>query len=333
MPPPLDGSSMSPLKFGILGCGRIVQRGLIPGLKGSQLAVLHALASERPGVAQEWATTHGVPHAYDSYQAVLDNPEVDAVYIPCTGEEHIRWTLAAAKAGKHVLCEKPLALNMEEAHEMVEACRSAGVILQEAFMWRHHPRSKMARALVRQGAIGPLRQIVASFSFDIDRNDWRLLPERGGGAMWDVGCYGVNCSRYFTETEPTQIDSSAHWWPTGVDMTMRIGLTFPGDILANVDCSFELPYRCQAEIVGEKGTILIEDAFVPPDVSVLKIKRGVDKDTPWEEIQIPAANQYAEQVNDFCRSISAGHLVDPGEDGLANMKVLELAHQLAAGRS
>ncbi len=324
---------MSLLKFGILGCGRIVQRGLIPGLKGSTTAVLHALASERPGVAQEWATTHGAAKAYDSYQALLDDSEIDAVYIPCTGEHHHRWTIAAAKAGKHVLCEKPLALNTDESREMIDACHVAGVILQEAFMWRHHPRAKMARELVRSGAIGQLRQIVASFSFDIDQTDWRLDPDRGGGAMWDVGCYGVNCARFFAESEPSRIDSSAHWWPTGVDMSMRIGLTFPGEILANIDCSFELPYRCQAEIVGDKGRILLEDAFVPPDNSVLKIKRNCDGATPWEEITIPTANQYAEQVNDFCLSIAAGQLVDPGENGLANMKVLELAHQLAAGQS
>lgn len=323
---------MSRLKFGILGCGRIVHRGLIPGLKGSQLGVLHALASERPGVAKEWAQTHGVPQAYDNYRAILDDPEIDAVYIPCTGEMHRQWTIAAAHAGKHILCEKPLALNMEEAQEMVDVCRDEGVILMEAFMWRHHPRAKLARALVRQGAIGPLRQIVASFSFDIDRNDWRLIPERGGGAMWDVGCYGVNCSRFFTESEPIRIDSSARWWPTGVDMSMRIGLTFPGEVLANIDCSFEQPYRCRAEIVGEKGRILLEDAFVPLDHSVLKIQRNCNQETPWEEIAIPAANQYSEQVDDFCRSIESGSLVDPGEDGLANMKVLELAHQLAAAQ-
>lgn len=323
---------MSRVKFGILGCGRIVHRGLIPGLKDSTTAVLHALASERAGVASEWAAKHGVPKAYDSYQAILDDPEIAAVYIPCTGEHHHRWVIAAAKAGKHVLCEKPLALNVEQSQEMIAACRKAGVILQEAFMWRHHPRAKMARDLVRQGAIGPLRQIVASFSFDIDRSDWRLDPARGGGAMWDVGCYGVNCSRFFAETEPTRIDASAHWWPTGVDMSMRIGLTFPGEILANIDCSFELPYRCQAELVGEKGRILLEDAFVPPDNSVIKIKRNCDKETPWEQIAVPVANQYAEQVNDFCRSIVAGKLVEPGEDGLANMQVLEQALATAASR-
>lgn len=113
---------------------------------------------------------------------------------------------------------------------------------------------------------------------------------------------------------------------------MRIGLTFPGEVLVNIDCSFEQPYRCQAEIVGDRGRILLEDAFVPPEHSVIKIRCNADQKTPWEEIAIPVANQYAEQVIDFCKLIEAGQLLDPGEDGLANMKVLELAQELAAGQ-
>src|SRR5690606_9222323 len=114
------------------------------------------------------------------------DPQVDAVYIPCTGDLHATWTIAAAKAGKHVLCEKPLARTVEEARQMIEACEAAGVVLQEAFMWRHHPRSLRARQLLQEGAIGPLRLIVVNFSFDIDRSDWRMQPEKGGGAMWDI---------------------------------------------------------------------------------------------------------------------------------------------------
>jgi xylose dehydrogenase (NAD/NADP) len=312
-----------PIRIGSLGCGRIVARGLLPGMKDSKLAVLHALASERPGVAQEMAAKNGVPKAYDSYQALLDDPEVDAVYIPCTGELHKPWTLAAAKAGKHVLCEKPLALTVAEADEMVLGCLRAGVVLQEAFMWRHHPRSIAARKLVRDGVIGDLRLVNASFSFDIDRNDWRLKPERGGGAMWDVGCYGVNCARFFTGAEPTHVYSRAHWHPSGVDMSMQMALSFPGDVLANIDCSFEAPYRCRAEVVGTKGRIVLEDAFLPPGPMPILIARTPDQGKPLEAIEAPHANEYAAEIDDFCRSIQAGKLVDPAEDGVANMRALE----------
>ncbi|HVJ85568.1 MAG TPA: Gfo/Idh/MocA family oxidoreductase, partial [Caulifigura sp.] len=220
------------IRFGLLGCGRITARGLIPGIKGSQTAELTALASERPGVAAEWAREHGARKSYTSYEAVLADPEIDAVYIPTTGETHAKWTIAAAEAKKHVLCEKPLAMDVKQAEEMAAACRQHGVLLQEAFMWRHHPRTKQALHLIQKGDIGPLRMIVASFSFDIDRNDWRLRPERGGGAMWDVGCYGVNAARLFAGAEPVEVLAAAHWAPTGVDMTMQIALRFPGDVLA-----------------------------------------------------------------------------------------------------
>lgn len=311
------------IRFGSLGCGRIVGRGLLPGIKASKRATLLAIASERPGVAQEAAKTNGVPKAYDSYEALLADPEIDAVYVPCTGDQHRRWTLAAAKAGKHVLCEKPLAMTVAEADEMATTCLRAGVILQEAFMWRHHPRTKLAKKLVSEGAIGDLRLINASFSFDIDRNDWRLKPERGGGAMWDVGCYGVNCARHFTGAEPEHVYARAHWWPTGVDMTMQIALSFPGDVLANIDCSFESPYRCRAELVGTKGRIVLEEAFLPPPGTPLLISRSMDWQGSMEKIEVPDANEFGEEIDDFCRSIEAGKLVEPGEDGVANMRALE----------
>lgn len=311
------------IRFGSLGCGRIVGRGLLPGIRACKNAVLHAVASERPGVARETADQNGVPKAYDSYEALLADPEIQAVYVPCTGDLHKQWTIAAAKAGKHVLCEKPLALTVAEADEMATACLRAGVILQEAFMWRHHPRTKLAKKMVESGEIGELRLITASFGFDIDRNDWRLKPERGGGAMWDVGCYGVNCARHFTGAEPTHVYARAHWWPTGVDMTMQISLAFPGDVLANIDCSFETPYRCRAELVGTKGRIVLEEAFLPPAGTPLLYTTATHWAGKLDSIEIPEANEFGEEIDDFCRSIEAGKLVGPGEDGVANMRALE----------
>jgi predicted dehydrogenase len=314
-----------PIRFGILGCGRITRRGLIPGVTLSPAAELVALASQRPGVAAELARECGSPRTYDSYEAVIDDPNIDAVYVPSTGESHKHWTLAAAKAGKHVLCEKSLALCVAEAEEMAASCRQAGVILQEAFMWRHHPRSKRVKELIASGAIGELRIICAHFSFDIDRSDWRLDPARGGGAVWDIGCYGVNASRHFAGAEPRTIHSRARFYETGADMTMQIALEFPGGCLANVDCSFESPYRSEVELVGTRGSIVLPDAFLPPSEAKLLLRRGMQPDSNTEVISIPAANQYAEQVTDFCASIAAGRLLAPAEDGVANMRVLETA--------
>lgn len=319
----------SPIRFGILGCGRITRRGLVPGITGSPVAQLYALASERPGVAAALADECGATRVYDSYDAVLADPDVDAVYIPTTGETHGEWTLKAAAAGKHVLCEKSLAPTVAEAERMVAGCRQHRVLLQEAFMWRHHPRSKTVRQMVQAGAIGELRLICAHFSFDIDRTDWRLDPARGGGAVWDIGCYGVNASRLFAGEEPSGIQARARFWPTGADMTMQIALQFPSGVLANIDCSFEAPYRCEVELVGTKGSMVLPQAFLPPDEAVLLVRRGTAPDTPTETIVFPRANQYVEQVNDFCASIVAGRLQAPAEDGLGNMRVLETALEAA----
>lgn len=314
-----------PIRFGILGCGRITRRGLIPGITGSPSAELTALASLRPGVAAELAKESGAAKAYESYEAVIEDPEIDAVYIPSTGESHAHWTLACARAGKHVLCEKSLATSVAEAERMVAGCRTAGVRLQEAFMWRHHPRTKTAKQMVQNGAIGELRLICAHFSFDIDRNDWRLDPRQGGGAVWDIGCYGVNASRLFAGTEPSTIHARARFHERGADMSMQIALEFPNKVLANVDCSFEAPFRCEVELVGTKGTIVLPNAFLPPDEAPIHIRRGTAGDSPIETIVLPKANQYAEQVTDFCASILAGRLLPPAEEGLNNMKVLETA--------
>jgi predicted dehydrogenase len=324
------------IRFGILGCGRITRRGLIPGIKDSPAATLAALASLRPGVAAELARECGAHRAYDSYEAVLDDPEIDAVYIPTTGDLHKPWTLRAARAGKHVLCEKSLALNAAEAEEMAKACRESGVILQEAFMWRHHPRTKRVKELLSSGAIGELRLICAHFSFDVDRNDWRLDRARGGGAVWDIGCYGVNAARHFAGAEPDDIYARARFHSTGVDLTMQIALQFPGGCLANIDCSFEAPYRTEVELVGTRGLIVLPNAFLPPPEAKLLIRRETTSREPPETITFPATSPYAEEVTDFCASIAAGRLLPPAENGVANMRVLQSAldqAKRAAGRA
>src|SRR5262249_27294834 len=219
------------LHWGILGCPRIPRRGLVPGIRAARTGTLHALASRDPNRARAWAEEFGVPRACGSYQEVLEDPEIDAVYIPLPNELHRPWVLSAADAGKHVLCEKPLALDMEDARAMVEHCRSRGVVLMEAFMWRHQPRTGAIRQLVAEGAIGSLRLIRSSVSFPIAPDDWRLDPARGGGALWDVGCYGINTARLFARAEPETVHALARFGPSGVDLGMAALLGFPGGVL------------------------------------------------------------------------------------------------------
>jgi D-xylose 1-dehydrogenase (NADP+, D-xylono-1,5-lactone-forming) len=306
------------INFGILGCARICRRGMIEGIRGSGVAALAGIASRRGDTAREWACEFGIPHAYCSYDALLADRAINAVYIPLPNDQHFEYTLKAAAAGKHVLCEKPLACSVDEAAKMVAQCRRFGVILMEAFMWRHHPRVRCACELVAAGELGELRLVKMDFSFDIDRSDWRLRPEQGGGALFDLGCYGVNAARLFTRAEPIEVIG---WWrphTTGVDMTDGFALRFPGDVVALIDCSFECPYRNRLEVIGTKAAIELPDGVLPGKNSELVVRRseGVEK------ISFDAAQQYVEQVKTFCASIEQGALVAPAEDGLANMQAL-----------
>jgi D-xylose 1-dehydrogenase (NADP+, D-xylono-1,5-lactone-forming) len=319
------------IRWGILGCARICRRALIPAIMRSKAGTMHALASRRQETAREWAREFGIPRSYGSYAGLLADPEINAVYIPLPNELHKPWVIAAADAGKHILCEKPLALDAAEARAMVDHCRSRGVLLMEAFMWRHQPRAIELKRLVRSGLIGELRLIRSSFSFPIEAGDWRLDPARGGGALWDVGCYGVSTARHFADAEPESVQAMANFSPLGVDLTLASTLRFPGDVLGVIDCSFEQPFRCAYELVGTKGVIEVPDAYLPPPASaplarLRTIGSGSDASAAADvikDLSFDAADQYSAMVDSFADSVAQGCLVEPAEDGLAQMIALE----------
>ena len=317
------------LRWGILGCARITRRGLIPGIAESSGSRLVAIGSRDRSTAEAWAREFHVDRAYGSYEEVIADPGIQAIYIPLPNELHREWVERAADAGKHVLCEKPLALNSADAEAMVEHCRRCGVILVEAFMWPHQPRTAAIRKLVFDGAIGDLRLIRSSFSFPIDMTDWRLDASRGGGALWDVGCYGISTARLFAGSEPTAIRARAHFGQSGVDLSLAATLSFPNDILAQVDCSFEQPFRCTYELVGTLGTIDVPDAYLPPANPTATLRR-TDRDAP-ETLTFDGRNQYAAMVDAFAASAIAGALIVPCEDGLAQMRAIDAV--LAACRT
>ncbi|MBX7074680.1 MAG: Gfo/Idh/MocA family oxidoreductase [Pirellulales bacterium] len=310
-----------PIRVGILGCARIARRGVIAGIQSANSAQLTAIASRNAQTAREWAAEFAIPKHYGSYDELLADPEIDAIYNPLPNELHCQWTLAAAAAGKHVLCEKPLAIDVAEAERIVAGCQSAGVILMEAFMWRHHPRTLRALETVQSGQLGELRLVKMDFSFDIDRDDWRLDPRRGGGggALYDIGCYGINAARLFTGAEPVEIVARSRQWTTGVDMTIGMLLRFPNDVLALLDASFEAPDRNRIEIVGSKGALELADGVLPAPESVMTWRTDDDV----EVLKFPPADQYAAEVEAFCQAIRSGSLPYPAEDGLANMRVVD----------
>ena len=313
------------LRWGILGCARISRRGLIPGIKGSATSVLHAIGSRNEATAKSWAEEFAIPKAYGSYEAVLADPEIEAVYIPLPNELHKPWTFAAADAGKHVLCEKPIGINAAEAAEMADYCKGRGVVLMEAFMWRHQPRVAGLRKHISDGAIGELRLVRSSFSFPIDADDWRLDPTRGGGALWDVGCYGVSTTRLFAESEPSSIKAHARRGPSGVDMSLTASLQFPGGVLGLVDCSFEQPFRCTYELVGTLGTLVVPDAYLPPEAPTALLTSSSEhlSSGGTRTLTFDGRDQYACMVDAFAQGIFDGKLPDPAEDGVAQMRVLD----------
>jgi predicted dehydrogenase len=304
---------------------------LIPGIRASSSGTLLALASRDADRGAQWAREFGVPRSYASYEAALSDPEIDAVYIPLPNELHKSWVLAAADAGKHVLCEKPLALDAQEAAAMVEHCRRRRVLLMEAFMWRHQPRTREIRKRVLEGVIGELRLVRSSFSFPIEAGDWRLDPARGGGALWDVGCYGVSTARLFAGGEPRIARALAHFGQTGVDLSLSAMLEFDNGVLAVIDCSFEQPFRCHYELVGTRGLIEVPDAYLPPKsgkpwARLLSLGTASDSSAGGdraEVLEFEPRDQYAAMIDAFGRSVAAGELVDPAENGLEQMKVLD----------
>lgn len=213
---------------------------------------------------------------------------------------------------------------------MADHCKANGVTLMEAFMWRHQPRTATLKAMAAEGAIGELRLVRASFSFPIAGDDWRLDPTRGGGALWDVGCYGVSTARLFAGGEPEAVRSLARFGPTGVDLSLTGELTFPGGVLGLIDCSFEQPFRCFYELVGTKGLIEVPDAYLPPESPTARLRDAagqVDRALTFE-----GGNQYAAMVDAFSRSVrDGGTLVAPSENGVAQMAVLD--DLLAVARS
>jgi predicted dehydrogenase len=314
-----------PLRWGILGCARITRRGLAPGIAASEFGTLHALASRDGTTARQWAKEFGAPRAYGSYDELLADPDIDAVYIPLPNELHAPWTFKAAEAGKHVLCDKPLALSTAEAERMAEACRSRGLILMEGAMWRHQPRVAEIRRMIAAGAIGDLRLVRVSFSFSCPADDWRMDPARGGGPTWDIGTYGVSTCRLYAGCEPSQVRAMGRFAPNGVDLTVAAHLAFPTGVAGLIDCSFEVPFRCEYELVGTNGAIRVPDAFLPPAKPTASYLKGGSNVEPGgaETLTFDGRDQYACMVDAFARSVAAGQLVEPAGDGVAQMRVLD----------
>lgn len=316
---------MNRVRWGILGTARIGTEKVIPAMQSSRYGEVAGIASRSLGRAESAARRLGIPKYYGSYGELLTDNDVDAVYIPLPNHLHVEWTIRAMMAGKHVLCEKPIALNFEEARLLLQQKKLfPDLKVMEAFMYRHHPQWTMARGIVRDGGIGELRTIQSFFSyFNNDPGNIRNIREIGGGGLMDIGCYSVSLSRILFDQEPLRVIGLVDRDPAFQTDRMFCGIMEFAAGTSTFTCSTQLQPFQRVVIVGSQGVVEIDTPFNPlPDrecmIRLMK-KNGV------ELVSIPPRNQYAEQCDAFSRAILDGNAPPfTLEDAAANMRWIEL---------
>ena len=308
---------MAKVKWGVLGCSDFAHRRAIPAMLESPSVELVGVASRTREKAEAFSAEFGLPRAYPSYEDLLEDPDIQAVYIPLPNSLHCTWVMKTAEHRKHCLCEKPFTSNAEEARQVAAFATRRGIRVAEAFVWRVHCQHQRARSIIQEGAIGTVRLVRASFSFILARKpDIRLAPELGGGSVMDIGCYPVSAARFYFADEPTlayaagQTDAEHR-----VDMRMSGILEFSAGT-AMIDCAFNLPPRSGLEIVGDRGTIVIPKPWQPELEAEIAVNGQVER--------LPLENQYIKQFDDFSRCLLEGSEPAFGpDDAVRQMSVLD----------
>jgi predicted dehydrogenase len=320
-----DGTKV---RWGVLGVARIATHHVIPAMQRSDWSDVTAIASRDLARAKDAATALGIAKAYGSYEALLEDPDIEAVYNPLPNHLHVPWSIRALEAGKHVLCEKPIAMNATEARSLLAARDRTGRLVQEAFMVRTHPQWLAARDLVREGHIGELRGILGAFSyFNRDPANIRNILEFGGGGLMDIGCYLIHTARMIFDGEPRRVQAAIDRDPEmGVDRLTSILLEFDRGHAVGT-CSTQMVAYQRVQIFGTHGRIEIEIPFnAPPDRPCrLFLDDGRDLvGSGIRMIELPAVDQYTVQGDLFSRAVRGGTpLAYPLEDSVANMEVIE----------
>ncbi len=310
------------VRFGILSTAHI-NRLVIPGAHASDKVELIAVASREQRRAEAYAREWEIERAYGSYDALLEDPAIDAVYISLPNTLHCEWSIRALDAGKHVLCEKPLSRHPEQVEEAFDAAERAGLLLSEAFMYRHNPQTNRLVELVRGGAIGELRLVRSSFSYSLyDMENIRLRTDVEGGSLMDVGCYCVSGSRLLAG-EPQDVLGRAYTGPTGTDWVFAGSMGFPDDVVAQFDCGTSLPERDELEAVGTEGSLYLDDPW-HCRVPVIELRR----DNEVERIELDLADSYRLELENLCDAIRGqAPLLLGREDAVGQARALEALHR------
>jgi predicted dehydrogenase len=317
----------SKVRWGVLGVAGIAVRKVIPAMQAGERTEITAIASRDLSRAKAAASSLGIAKAYGSYQELIADPEIDAIYNPLPNHLHVPWSIKAAEGGKHVLCEKPIGMDAQEARDLIVVRDRTGVKIGEAFMVHSHPQWLRAREIVRSGEIGELRAMLGAFSyFNRDPNNIRNIPEWGGGGLMDVGCYPITMSRFIFGAEPKRVMGVMELDPgMGTDRLTSAILEFPSG-QSVFTCSTQLVPFQTVQILGTRGRIQIEIPFnAPPDRPTrLFVDTGADLfGSGRRQEDFPVCDQYTIQGDLFSRAIrEGGEVPTPLEDSLANMQAI-----------
>lgn len=325
------------IRWGVLSTASIGVRKVLPAMQQGQFSEVVAIASRDLERARETAAQLGIARAYGSYEELIADPGVDAIYNPLPNQLHVPWTIKAAEAGKHVLCEKPISLTVAEAESLLAIRERTKVKIGEAFMIRSHPQWLRTKALIDSGRIGPLRSVMASFSyFNVDPKNIRNRVESGGGALYDIGCYCIQSARYGFGAEPKRVIGCIDRDPAmGTDRLTSALLEFEGGGQAIFNCSTQLVPHQRVQFFGTKGRIEIEIPFNAPKDRQTRIfidagdLVGADRVTE----EFPVCDQYTLQGDEFSKAIlNDGEVPVPLEEAIRNMKVIEAIFRSAETR-
>lgn len=324
------------LRWGVISTANIGRVAVLPAIQHSRSGDLAAVASRDVETARAFANKLGIPRAYGSYEALLAADDIDAVYIPLPNSLHREWAIKAAEAGKHILCEKPLALNAAECAEMEAAAQQNGVVFMEAFMYRFHPQTEKVLQLVQESAIGEPKLIYAAFTFRLTNlENIRFNPELGGGSLMDVGCYCVNIIRTVAGVvpgagEPVEVQAYANWGETGVDEEMTGTLRFANGLLGQFSCGLTHERREFYQVAGPEGHLDVQSAFLPgaADTTIHEY-HGRAASIAHE---IPGVDEYQLMVEHFADCVHTGRPVRyPPAEAAANMRAIRALYRSARG--
>src|ERR1700722_11858010 len=317
-----------PIRFGILGAARIAPDALIKAAQNVPDAEVVAVAARDSKRAREFAATNNIPRVIATYDDLVNDPELDAIYNPLPNSLHCEWTIAALRAGKHVLCEKPLASNAAEAERMSKAADESGKILGEAFHYRYHPLADRVRALISGGTLGRLVHVEGNFSVPIPETNIRFDWSLAGGATMDLGCYPLHMIRYFSGLMPRVVSARAETGPKNIDIAMDVDLELAGGVTAKMTCAMkkDSPLRASFMARGELGELRVTNPIAPHRGHQLIVKTGAGEKTET----VPGDTTFTHQLRAFIKAVRGeAKFPTDGSEGIINMRVIDDVYRAA----